>query len=58
MIAMQETKDKAINKENLLITKNDNVNYKRNWCNNEVLQQKLNKEHNTQSAEKSENYQE
>ena len=58
MIAMQETKDKAINNENLSIMKNDNVNYKRNWCNNEVLQQKLNKEHNTQSAEKSENYQE
>ena len=30
MIAMQETKDKAINNENLSIMKNDNVNYKRN----------------------------
>ena len=30
MISMQEINNKTINKENLLIMKNDNVNHKRN----------------------------
>ena len=33
IISMQEINDKAINRENLLITKSDNVNCKRNSCN-------------------------
>ena len=37
---MQEINNEAINKENLLITKNDNVNWKRNSCHNKVFQQK------------------